>query len=159
GITYKPINRSIQHLILSSDFQYTFSSVWKVINVKINDGLDSFKLVQNWENSYRISLGVEYKINSLWILRSAYCYEKNAGIIETLTPTIPDINSRNTVDIGAQFNIKPNIALHFSYEGIFFLNQSFDKWVYNAANRGYDNMAGTYTFNVQKILLGVDYNF
>lgn len=159
GISYKAINENDRHLILSSDFQYTFCSIWKVIDVDINDGEDAFQLVQNWKNSFRVSLGIEYKINPVWTLRSAYFHEKNAGITETLTPTIPDINPRNSVNLGFQYTIKPTIALHCGYEGIFFREQSFDNWVYNAENNGYDNMAGTYNFHVNNFMLGLDFNF
>jgi long-subunit fatty acid transport protein len=159
GISYKAINENDRHLILSSDFQYTFCSVWKVIDVDINDGEDDFQYVQNWNNSFRVSLWIEYKVNPVWTLRSAYFFEKNAGIIETLNPTFPDINPRNSVNLGFQFNIKPDIALHCGYEGIFFGKQSFDDWEYNYPNNVYDNMAGTYTLHVHNLMLGLDFNF
>ncbi len=165
GISYKIIDKKDHHLILSSDFQYTFCSVWKVFDIGIKNSTgdtvyeDSFEFVQNWNNSFRVSLGAEFKINPVWTLRSAYYFEKNAGITETLNPIFPDINPRNSFNIGFQFNIKPNVALHCSYEGIFFSQQSFDSWVYNERNRFYDNLAGTYNYRVNNLMLGLDFNF
>ena len=159
GITYKAINKNDRHLILSPEFQYTFNSVWKAFNVAINDGKDTFQLVQNWKNSYRVSAGIEYKMNSVWTLRSGYYHEKNAGVTETLIPAFPDINPRSSVNLGFQFTIKPNIALHCSYERIVYGEQSFDDWVYNEKNRAYDNMAGTYNFHIDNLMFGLDFNF
>jgi long-subunit fatty acid transport protein len=159
GITYKAINKKDCHLILSPDFQYTFNSVWKAFDVDINDGKDTFQLVQNWKNSYRVSLGIEYKMNPVWTLRSGYYHEKNAGVTETLIPAFPDINPRNSINLGFQFTIKPNIVLHCSYERILYGEQSFDSWVYNEKNRAYDNMAGTYNFHIDNLMLGLDFNF
>lgn len=165
GISYKVINENDRHLLLSSDFQYTFASVWNVfdIGIKYNDGdtifEDAFQFVQNWNNSFRVSLGGEFKINPVWTLRSSYYFEKNAGVTETLTPIFPDINPRSSVNLGLQFTIRPDIALHCGYEGIFFGEQSFDTWVYNDENRFYDNMAGTYNYRVNNFMLGLDFNF
>jgi len=159
GIAYKVINENDRHLLLSSDFQIAFNSVWKVFNVDINDGEDAFQYVQNWNNTYRASLGVEYKMNPVWMLRGAYFRETNAGIPETLTPTFPDINVRNSINAGFQFNVKPNIALHCNYERITFGNRDFGNWEYNLDNIAYDNMAGSYSLSVNNFMLGVEYNF
>ncbi|MBN1757546.1 MAG: outer membrane protein transport protein [Chitinispirillaceae bacterium] len=161
GISYKVINENNRHLILCSDFQYTFASVWNVLYIDINNGEDGFEFVQNWNNSFRISLGTEFKINPLWTLRGAYYFEKNAGVTETLLPIFPDINPRNSVNLGFQFTINPNIALHCSYEGIFFSEKKMSQydWVYNDENRFYDNMAGTYNFHVNNFMFGLDADF
>ena len=159
GISYKAINENDRHLILCADFQYTFCSVWNVIDVDINNGEDTFQFVQNWNNSFRVSLGIEYKMNPAWTLRSGYFHEKNAGVTKTLTPTFPDINPRNSVNLGFQFTVRPDIALHFGYETIFFREQTFDNWEYNEPNNVYNNMAGTYNLHVHNLMLGLDYNF
>jgi long-chain fatty acid transport protein len=159
GITYKAINKKDHHLIVSPDFQYTFNSVWKTFDVAINEGKDTFQLVQNWKNSYRVSLGIEYKMNPVWTLRSGYYHEKNAGVTETLIPAFPDINPRNSINLGFQFTIKPNIALHCSYERIVYGEQRFTTWVYNEKNKAYDNLAGTYNFHIDNLMLGLDLYF
>lgn len=161
GIAYKAINQNDRHLIISSDFQYTFSSVWKSFDIDISgNGIsDTFQFVQNWNNSFRVGVGVEFKINPVWTLRSACYVEKNSGIPETLTPIFPDINPRSSVNVGFQFNIKPDIALHCSYEGIFFKERHVPDWVFNYNNMFYDNMAGTYNFHVNNLMLGLDVSF
>ncbi len=161
GFAYKVIKENDRHLIVSSDLQYTFSSVWKIFDIDVtgNNTKDTFQFVQNWNNSFRVSLGIEYKINPLWTLRSAYFFEKNPGISETLTPIFPDINPRNSVNLGIQFNIRPNMAIHCSYEGIFFKEKYVGNWVFNEYNMFYDNMAGVYNFHVDNLIVGVDLNF
>ena len=165
GISYKVIDGNERYLLLSSDFQYTFASVWKVFDIGITyasgDTIvkDAFEFVQNWNNSFRVSFGGEFKMNPVWTLRGAYYFEKNAGITATLLPIFPDINPRSSVNIGVQCTIRPNIAIHFGYEGIFFGEQRFDTWKYNDENRFYDNLAGTYNYQVNNFMLGVDYDF
>ena len=157
GFSYKVINREDRHLIVSTDFQYSFCSVWKVIYIDIDNKKAANKLVENWNDSYRFGAGIEYKLNPIWALRGSFFHETNAGVAETLTPTIPDANPRNTVNLGFQVNLLPNLALHGSYKRMFINTRIFDKWAYNGET--YDNMPGTYKMNVSNVMFGLDYNF
>lgn len=157
GVAYKFINKEDRHLIFSTDFQYTFCSAWKIIDVDIDDEKAAYHLVENWENTYRMGFGIEYKMNPTWALRGSFYHETNAAITETLTPTIPDANPRNTVNLGFQYNLKPNLALHGSVKRVFIGSREFDNWVYNGES--YDNLPGTYKMHVTNVMFGMDYNF
>lgn len=157
GVAYKVINEEDRHLIFSADYQYTFWSAWDIIDIEIDGVAAASKLVEEWKNSYRASLGIEYKFNPMFALRGSYYYEKNAAVVKTLTPTIPDINPRNTFNLGFQFNITPDIALHGSYERIFVDDLDSYYWQYNDGN--YDNMPGTYKMSVNNVMFGLEYNF
>jgi long-subunit fatty acid transport protein len=157
GLSYKAINKEDHHLIVSADFQYSFCSVWKVIYIDIDDQKAANKLVENWNDSYRIGTGIEYKMNPIWTLRGSFFHETNAAVTETLTPTIPDANPRHTVNLGFQVNLMPNLALHGSYKRMFIRTRAFDQWAYNGET--YDNLPGTYKMSVNNIMFGMDYNF
>jgi len=158
GLAYKAINEEDTHLLFSADFMWTQWSTWDIIDIKIEGG-DVSQLVEKWDDSYRVNLGVEYKLNPMLAFRGSFYHEKNAAVAETLTPTIPDINSRNTVNVGLEFKIMPGLALHASYEKIFIGDMTTKLWHYDPVENEYHNMAGEYKMSVNNLMFGLGYNF
>jgi long-subunit fatty acid transport protein len=114
-------------------------------------------LIENWEDGIRLGLGVEYYLGSL-TFRSGYYYEGCVVPDQTLTPTIPDINTRSAISIGFAYDLGP-LSLGISYEKIFIGDKKVDDYVFNANENTYDNLAGDYGMKVDNIMLGVGYAF
>jgi long-chain fatty acid transport protein len=159
GLSYKAIDKENSHLLLAADFMYTQWSAWGIIPIEIDGEAAASKLNEQWEDMYRVSLGAEYKMNSLLTLRGSYYLEQNAAVLETLTPVIPDINARNVVNVGFQLNLIPGLALHASYEKIFIGDTEVTDWNYDSTEGDYLNMAGNYKMKVDNIMMGLGFNF
>lgn len=159
GLAYKVIDEEDTHLLFAADFMYTQWSAWDVIDIEIDGEAAASKLVENWEDMYRISFGAEYKLNPMLTLRGAYYLEENAAVVETLTPTIPDINTRNVINVGLQINLIPGLALHASYERILIGDTEVPDWNYSTTEGDYLNMAGTYKMKVNNMMFGLGYAF
>lgn len=147
----------IKNLLITGDIAFTQWSAWDVIEVKGTDGKVINKLTQNWEDGIRLGLGMEYSLalaNAK--VRAAFYSEPSAAVPETMTPTIPDINRRNTIVFGFGIPIGPT-EVGLMYEHIFIGDLTVDKWV--PSGTSYENMAGDYTMKVHNIMLGLDYNF
>jgi long-subunit fatty acid transport protein len=105
----------------------------------------------------RFSLGLEYKLDLL-TLRGGYYYEGGVVPEETLTPTIPDINARNAISLGLQYDLGP-VAWHLSYERILIGDKTVKDWIYNPPEKSYDNLPGKYRMNVSNFMTGLEYHF
>lgn len=147
----------IENLLISADFSWTQWSKWDVIDIELENG-EKLELVENWDDAIRFGLGLEYKVMELLKLRAGYYTEPSAIPDQTLTITIPDVNRRHAISLGASYCLGP-LSLFASYEKILIGDRTVDTWNYNAAALGYDNMAGTYKMNVDNIMFGLGYNF
>lgn len=146
----------IENLLLAFDLSWTQWSVWDVIEIKDNDGPLISELVQNWQDTYKLSLGAEYSIRDIK-LRGGVGYDTRAAVDESVSPTIPDIGDRLNISLGLAVPIGPvNVSLNV--EHISLPNAKITDWVYDdmLVNQ---NVAGTFTMNASNIMIGLDYAF
>ena len=147
----------IENLLLAADFAWSKWSAWDVIEIDLETGEKS-NLIENWDDGIRLGLGLEYTLSEQLKLRGGYYYEGSVVPDETLTPTIPDINTRSAVSFGFQFNLGP-IAWHLNYEKILIGDKTVRDYVFNEAENSYDNLAGDYGMKVDNIMTGFEYHF
>ena len=81
----------------------------------INGGDYTFK-EENWKDSYRFSLGADYRLNSLVNFHAGYTFDKSPVPSSHRTLTIPDAN-RNWITLGAtlDFETAGMVDLAFAY--------------------------------------------
>jgi len=153
GIAYTGIDK----LLVSADVSWTQWSAWDVIEIEMEDGSTS-ELVENWEDGIRLGLGLEYSVMEAMKLRAGYYTEPTAIPDETLTITIPDINRRHAITVGASYCLGP-VSLFASYENIMIGDRTVDDWVQSADKTSFENMAGDYKMTVNNIMFGLGYKF
>lgn len=148
----------VENLLVSADVSWTQWSSWDVIEIDLENG-EKLELVEEWDDAIRFGLGLEYKVLDALKLRAGYYTEPTVIPDQTLTITIPDINTRHAISFGASYMLGP-LSLFASYEKILIGDRTVDApWNYNAASLGYDNMAGTYKMKVDNVMFGLGYNF
>lgn len=113
--------------------------------------------MENWENSIRLGLGLEYNLTNI-ILRGGFYTENQAAVEETMTPSIPDVGRRSVFLAGVEVPVGP-LRLHASYERMNISDMDVTEWVPTADGTGYDNMAGLYSMYANLFMFGVDYAF
>jgi len=157
----------IKDLLITGDIALTQWSSWDVIDftdtqgkpVKTIMGQEVDGLTLNWKDGIRIGLGLEYSLALADAkVRTAFYSEPAAAVVETMNPTIPDINRRNVIIFGFGIPIGP-LEAGLMYEHMFIGDKTIDSWAVNKSDTGYENMAGTYTMNVHNFMIGLDYNF
>lgn len=153
GIAFTGIN----NLLISADVAWTEWSVWDVIELYDDNGTKISQLVQNWEDGIRAGIGLEYSLTSMK-LRGCFYSEPPAAVSETMTPVIPDAGRRNVAAVGVEIPFG-KMRVHLSYEKMFIDDLTVDEWVLTPDQTGYDNMAGSYTMNVNNFMVGFDYSF
>ncbi|MDZ7347106.1 MAG: outer membrane protein transport protein, partial [candidate division KSB1 bacterium] len=90
-------------------------------------------------------------------IRGGFYSEPPAAVDETLTVMIPDINRRNVFSLGLSVPVGP-VSLAFNYEKLFIGDKTVTTWVYDK-NSTAQNLAGTYTMNVNNLMVGIEYKF
>ncbi len=146
----------IQNLTVSMDVDLTQWSAWKVIKIDMSDGSNQ-ELTEKWEDAIRVAVALEYKLNQLK-LRGAFYTENEATIDATLTPSIPDVNRRNTVIAGLGYSLGC-FELNLHSELILIGNRTVKTWQLNSTGTGFDNYAGKYGASTFTVLGGFEYNF
>ena len=152
GLSYT----GVENLLIAADFSWTQWSSWDEILIELETGEES-NLVEHWEDGIRTSVGLEYSLGLLK-LRGGYYYEGAAVPVETMSPTIPDINTRNAFTLGFEYGFGP-LVFHMNYEKILIGDKTVKDYIFNATENSYDNLAGKYSMKVDNIMLGFGYAF
>ena len=96
--------------------------------LRINSDVESLNSVkeEDWENSMRYGLGVEYKANDRWSWRAGVAYDETPiPNAQRRTPRIPD-SDRTWLALGASYHYSDNIILDAAYTHIFMKDTSID---------------------------------
>lgn len=107
----------------------------------------------DWKDTWRVSLGANYKYNEQWKIRMGVAYDETPVQDETRLPRVPDAD-RIWLAFGAQYRINPNSALDFGYAHIFVDDPTLNTSTTTAAAKGI--LRGEYDSNVN--ILGVQYS-
>jgi long-chain fatty acid transport protein len=145
-----------ENLILAADINYMEWSDWDILYVTDVNDVRISELVQKWNNTVKIGIGAEY-ISNLATFRLGVSTENHAPIDDTISPSIPEIGRRYNLDIGVSFSLWGG-TLSLNYEKIFIAEHQIEDWVYDQMTIAL-NMAGTYSMNVNTMMLGYDYKF
>lgn len=105
---------------------------------------------QNWDDSYRYSVGATYQHNDAWKFRAGVAYDESPVPDEFRTPRIPD-EDRIWLSFGAQYRLCPTCALDFGYTHIFVDDPELDLTSLSAGN-----LRGDYDSSVN--ILSVQYS-
>jgi len=152
GISYS----GFENLILAFDVSFMKWSDWDTLYVRDANSIRISEMVQKWENSTKLGIGAEYNLK-IATLRSGFSIETHPPIDETISPAIPEIGHRKNLDIGIAFNLFGG-QLSLNYHRIFIAEHTLDNWTYDQMTVAL-NMSGTYTMNVQSLMIGYDYKF
>ena len=98
---------------------------------------------ENWEDSWRFSLGASYRYGDRWTLRMGVAYDQTPiPDAEHRTPRIPG-NDRRWVAVGASYRARDGMRLDFGYAHLFVS----DTPIRNTSTQGH-LLTGTYESDV-----------
>lgn len=146
----------IKNLLATLDVDWTRWSSWDVIDVEMSGGAKT-QLVEKWDDTIRIGVGMEYALDRLKLI-AAFYHEPSAVPDETITITIPDVGQRNALNVGVRYELD-NIAFGLGYKYTLIGDRDVSDWKPTADQRGYNNMAGAYEMTAHNASLGVEYSF
>ena len=144
----------IEKLILSMDFSYTNWSVMDSIRLETDTGGVLVGLPLMWEDSYRLSIGAEYRFGQYSALLGAF-YEPNPPVAEYQNLFLPDLNDGIVFCEGFAAHRK-KFTLEISAEFESFGEKNVEP---NSIDDEIVNMPGKYDNSVAEIILSLTYRF
>lgn len=113
-------------LALMADATWTRWSRFEELRINSDvDRLNSVK-AEDWDNSMRYGLGLEYQANDRWSWRAGVAYDETPiPNAQRRTPRIPD-SDRTWIAVGASYQYSDNIVLDAAYSHIFMKDTNID---------------------------------
>jgi long-chain fatty acid transport protein len=109
---------------------------------------------ENFRDTYRFSVGANYRYSDNWIFRGGLAYDQSPVRDAERTPRLPD-NDRTWIALGVQYKISPQWAVDLAYAYIFIKDAGINQNAGNTAAYGLIN--GSYNSNVNIFGLQVTY--
>jgi long-chain fatty acid transport protein len=111
---------------------------------------------EDWQDTWRTALGLNYRANARWTLRSGIAHDaspiKNA---QRLTPRIPD-SDRIWATLGARWQATPRLGLDVGYAHIFIDDRQIDNTTEASIQQ---NLQGNYAAHVDILSLQANWQF
>lgn len=142
------------------DVQWTNWSRFQQLRIDFANPLRSDSVtVENWKDSWFVSLGAAYKWSDKLTLRAGVAYDQSPVRDEYRTPRIPDAD-RYWVSLGAGYQVTDNIKMDLGYTHVFAHSGSVnltDNLTGPDALRG--NLKASYDAHVDIVALQTTFSF
>lgn len=113
-------------LAATADVTWTNWSRFQELRVNFDNPVEPDNIQpENWHDTFRYSLGVNYNLSDAWQLRAGVAYDQSPVGEEYVTARIPD-NDRTWVTIGASFKPSDSLSFDFGYAHIFVKDASIN---------------------------------
>jgi long-chain fatty acid transport protein len=149
-------------LQLLGDITWTgWSSVKALPVIHAASGAQINSLTYNFEDTWRIGVGGNYRLNSEWLMRFGLAYD-NSPVDKNSdrTMTLPD-SDRTWLSIGARWDVSKSGSFDFGYTHIFFKDVSTARPVtYTGAQAPFSHtVRGDFNTSVDTLSLQYNHNF
>lgn len=108
---------------------------------------------QNWKDTVRVAVGVNYDVNQALTLRAGVAYDPTPVRDEFRTARIPDGN-RTWISVGASYRPSPSMSLDVGYAHLFVPDVSIDQ-----TGATGDRLRGEYSSQVNIVGVQANFNF
>lgn len=109
-----------------ADVNWMRWSRFKELRIRFDNGAPDSVTPEEWRDTVRIALAVNYRYNDMWKLRGGIAWDQSPVKEEFRTPRIPDAD-RTWLAIGAQYKPSPQSTWDFGYAHLFIKDSSIDK--------------------------------
>jgi long-chain fatty acid transport protein len=139
---------------LMADLQYTGWDSIQELKIVRSTGVVLSNTPENFRNTWRGSVGANYRYNDQWTFRGGLAYDQSPVRDQFRTPRLPD-NDRTWLAVGAQYKFSPSLALDLGYAYIWVKDPSMNQNEGNTAANGL--ISGSYRSNVNIVGLQLTY--
>jgi long-chain fatty acid transport protein len=121
---YQPVGGS---LALLADVAWTQWSRFDELRVRYGSNQPDSVTEENWDDSFRYAVGLNYFVDPQWTLRCGLAYDETpVPDKEHRTPRIPDAD-RRWVTAGFGYRATENVSLDFGYVHLFFNDSEIEQ--------------------------------
>lgn len=142
---------------LLADYTETrWSSIQSIVVTSAATGARVTSLDYNFEDSYRVGLGLNYRLNEAWKLRAGVAVDKTpVKSAADTTMTLPDAD-RTWLSIGAKYALSGASSLDLGYTHIYFDEATTERAVKTSTGTTLQVIRGS--FDTSADLLSLQYN-
>lgn len=101
-------------------------SRFEELRIRFDNGAPDSVTPEEWRDTIRVAVGVNYRYNDAWKLRSGIAYDESPVKTEFRTPRVPDAN-RVWLAFGAQYKPTRQSSWDFGYAHLFVKDSSINK--------------------------------
>lgn len=139
---------------LLADVSWTRWSRFQELRVRFaNPAQPDAVTVQNWDDTFRVSLGVIYRYSDALTLKAGAAYDESAAPDGFRTPRIPD-EDRTWLSVGAGWRFLPHSRLDFGYSYLFVKDASI-----NLTSAAAGTLIGEYDADVNIVSVQYTHSF
>lgn len=138
-----------------ADATYTKWDRFKQLVVKFDGGQPTQTTPENWDNSWRLSAGVNYMPTRTWTIRGGLAYDQTPIPNATFrTPRLPG-NDRYWASLGASYQASKSLSFDIGYAHLFVDDAQINNTEVNTGHI----LTGSYESDVNILSLQVGYRF
>jgi long-chain fatty acid transport protein len=137
-----------------SDVQWTDWSLFKQLNIVGANGQAISSTAENWQNTWFISLGTNFKADDKWTLHGGVAFDQSPVKDQYRTARIPDSN-RYWLASGASYAVSSAASVHLGYTHIFADKASIQQ----TANSFAGVLNGSYSNSIDIVSTSLDLSF
>jgi long-chain fatty acid transport protein len=149
-------------LALMGDVSWTEWSTFEQLVINFEGpgiaGSPNSTTTENWEDTWRYSLGASYKASEALTLRTGVAYDESPIIDEFRTPRIPD-EDRTWVSLGCSYQFTDALSADISYAHLFVPDSTLSKTTTTPEDAGRGNLQGEYENQVDIASIQMNYRF
>jgi long-chain fatty acid transport protein len=140
---------------LMADVTWTQWSNFEELRIKFANSTDDSVQPENWDDSYKVSLGFNYRHNAQWTWRGGIAYDQTPiPSAEYRTPRIPG-NDRKWIAAGFSYAASPTLTLDFALAHLFVSDTRIEA---TDVTYGYD-LSGSYESDVNILSSQLNWQF
>lgn len=115
-----------EKLALRADVAWTGWSKFEELRVRYSSSQPDSVTDESWDDTMRYAVGINYTMNSEWILRFGAAYDESpVPDAQHRTPRIPDTD-RTWLSCGIGYTVSDNIQVDIGYTHLFFNDSDVD---------------------------------
>ncbi|MEC5217878.1 long-chain fatty acid transport protein [Actimicrobium sp. GrIS 1.19] len=111
---------------IMSDITWTHWSRFKELRVNFDNGAASSVTPENWQNTLRVAVAANYRLDDRWLLRGGVAWDESPVKDTYRTPRIPD-EDRTWLSFGGRYALSPGAAVDIGYAHLFVKDASINK--------------------------------
>ncbi|MES2500290.1 MAG: outer membrane protein transport protein [Pseudomonadota bacterium] len=143
---------------LMGDMTWTRWSQFQELAIYRDNGALLTSTTQNWDNTMRYSLGVNYHLSDSIKLRAGLAYDETPTSNEFRNVRIPD-NDRKWLSFGAGWQATPSTKLDIGYAHLFMSDARIDDDQRSVTPVGRGRVSGEYDASVDILSMQITHNF
>lgn len=148
-------------LAIMGDITWTGWSSFDKLTIEFDDtfaGATESTTTENWNDTWRYSLGATYQVNEMWVLRSGVAFDETPISDKYRTPRIPG-EDRIWLSLGTGIHLTDRLSMDAAYAHLFVADSKLEKSATDPEDTARGTLVGEYENSVDIVSIQLTYNF